>query len=246
YRESPRLTTYFVAFNIHRQPLADPVVRRSLVAAVDVPGIVRRTLGSVAIPAAGLMPPGLLGHSAAAPAAPSRAAGKASKADRGGTPGLFRRVRRLLRGARSVVPGDRVPDSPDQHDHGGVHRGTGRPCGPVDRPLERRLPGRRHVHVRCPSHAGRHHRKDVRGARDRSTRPKRADRDRCAGAPLDLPADRRTRGSRGAPPSALPRAGLSLRPPGDRRAAARPLLADDRLREAVGPEIAFRAGIESG
>jgi ABC-type transport system substrate-binding protein len=83
YRESPRLTTYFVAFNIHRAPLSDPAVRRSLVAAVDVPGMVRRTLGSVAIPAAGLIPPGLLGHSAAGPAVPSRAAGKASKAESG-------------------------------------------------------------------------------------------------------------------------------------------------------------------
>ena len=63
YRESPRLTTYFVAFNIHRGVLQDLAVRRSLVHAVDVPGLIRRTLGSLAIPAAGLIPPGLLGHS---------------------------------------------------------------------------------------------------------------------------------------------------------------------------------------
>jgi ABC-type transport system substrate-binding protein/serine/threonine protein kinase len=83
YRESPRLTTYFVAFNIHRMPLQDLKVRRSLVAVVDVPGLVRRTLGRVAIPAAGLIPPGLLGHSAAGAAPAPRAAGKSSAAGSG-------------------------------------------------------------------------------------------------------------------------------------------------------------------
>jgi peptide/nickel transport system substrate-binding protein len=43
--------------------MRDVELRRSLVAAVDVPGIVRRTLGRLAIPAHGLIPPGLLGHS---------------------------------------------------------------------------------------------------------------------------------------------------------------------------------------
>ncbi len=83
YRESPRLTTYFIAFNIHKEPLSDPAVRRSLVAAVDVPGIVRRTLGGLAIPAAGLIPPGLLGHSAGVPAPRPRPAGRASGAESG-------------------------------------------------------------------------------------------------------------------------------------------------------------------
>jgi peptide/nickel transport system substrate-binding protein len=45
--------------------LRDVEVRRSLVRAVDVAGSVRRTLGRLAIPAQGLIPPGLLGHSAA-------------------------------------------------------------------------------------------------------------------------------------------------------------------------------------
>jgi ABC-type transport system substrate-binding protein/serine/threonine protein kinase len=63
YRENPRLTTYFVIFNGKRGPMRDVELRRSLVAAVDVPGIVRRTLGRLAIPANSLIPPGLLGHS---------------------------------------------------------------------------------------------------------------------------------------------------------------------------------------
>ncbi|HMA17664.1 MAG TPA: ABC transporter substrate-binding protein, partial [Thermoanaerobaculia bacterium] len=70
YRETPRLTTYFVAFNIHHEALRDAAVRRSIVAAVHVPTLVRRTLGSVATPASGLIPPGLLGHTAVAASAP--------------------------------------------------------------------------------------------------------------------------------------------------------------------------------
>jgi ABC-type transport system substrate-binding protein/serine/threonine protein kinase len=65
YRENPRLTTYFVVFNRHRGPLRDLEVRRSLARAMDVAGFVHRTLGRLAIPAHGLIPPGLLGHSAA-------------------------------------------------------------------------------------------------------------------------------------------------------------------------------------
>jgi ABC-type transport system substrate-binding protein len=65
YRESPHLQTYFVTFNQHRGALRDVELRRSLARAVDVPGLVRRTLGRLAIPAHGLIPPGLLGYSAA-------------------------------------------------------------------------------------------------------------------------------------------------------------------------------------
>ena len=65
YRENPRLTTYYVTFNCVRGPLQDVELRRSLVRAVDVAGLVRRTLGRIAIPANGIIPPGLLGYSAA-------------------------------------------------------------------------------------------------------------------------------------------------------------------------------------
>ena len=64
YRESPRMTTYFVMFNQHRAPLKDVELRRALVKSVDVPGLVRRTMGRLAIPAHGLIPPGLLGYAA--------------------------------------------------------------------------------------------------------------------------------------------------------------------------------------
>ncbi|HSS45412.1 MAG TPA: ABC transporter substrate-binding protein, partial [Thermoanaerobaculia bacterium] len=75
YRESPRLITYFVNFNRNRGVLKDVGLRRSLAQAVNVTALVRRTLGRLAIPAHGLIPPGLLGYSAAgaSPEAESRA-----------------------------------------------------------------------------------------------------------------------------------------------------------------------------
>ncbi len=63
YRETPRLSIYLAAFNCNRGPLADPALRRRIVAGIDVAGIVRRSLGRLAIPAHGVIPPGLLGYS---------------------------------------------------------------------------------------------------------------------------------------------------------------------------------------
>ena len=80
YRENPRLTTYFVAFNRRQGVLADLTLRQSLHRAVDVAAFVRRTLGRLAIPAHGLIPPGLLGYSAAG-ANPSERGGPDSSAD---------------------------------------------------------------------------------------------------------------------------------------------------------------------
>jgi ABC-type transport system substrate-binding protein len=65
YREGPKLQTYFVVFNNHRGALRDVELRRSLTRSVDVAGLVRRTLGRLAIPAHGVIPPGLLGYAAA-------------------------------------------------------------------------------------------------------------------------------------------------------------------------------------
>ncbi len=76
YRESPRLSTYMVALNVNRGPLADARLRHRLADGIDAPTLVRRTLGRLAIPASGLIPPGLLGHTAKAErqagAAPAR------------------------------------------------------------------------------------------------------------------------------------------------------------------------------
>ncbi|HET7293361.1 MAG TPA: ABC transporter substrate-binding protein [Vicinamibacteria bacterium] len=68
YVETPQLATYYAAFNVHRGPLADKAQRRRLVEAVDVPRLVRQTLGRGAIPASGFIPPGLLGHDPGTPA----------------------------------------------------------------------------------------------------------------------------------------------------------------------------------
>src|SRR6185295_3665242 len=62
YRESPRLSTHMVGFNVRGSIFGDLRLRRSLAQAIDVAGTVRRTLGRLAIPAHGLIPPGLLGY----------------------------------------------------------------------------------------------------------------------------------------------------------------------------------------
>jgi peptide/nickel transport system substrate-binding protein len=72
YRETPRLSTYYAAFNIHRGPLSERELRRRIVQGVDVAGLVRQTLGQLAIPARGLIPPGLLGYQAAQASRPRK------------------------------------------------------------------------------------------------------------------------------------------------------------------------------
>jgi len=73
YREAPSLSSYFVVFNRHRGPLTDPALRRRLAAAIDATALVRQTMGRRAIPAHGLIPPGLPGYDATPPPAPSPA-----------------------------------------------------------------------------------------------------------------------------------------------------------------------------
>lgn len=62
YREAPVLSIYYVAFNTAKGPLGDRALRRRLARSVEVARIVRQSLGGLAMPANGLIPPGLLGH----------------------------------------------------------------------------------------------------------------------------------------------------------------------------------------
>jgi ABC-type oligopeptide transport system substrate-binding subunit len=62
YHEIPRLTTYYLVFNVNRGPLKDKQLRHKLASSFDVANMVRQTLGRIAVPAQGLIPPGLLGH----------------------------------------------------------------------------------------------------------------------------------------------------------------------------------------
>jgi ABC-type oligopeptide transport system substrate-binding subunit len=62
YREIPQLSTYYAVFNAHKQPLSDEKLRHLLVRSIDVEGLIRRTVGRLAIPAHSLLPPGLLGY----------------------------------------------------------------------------------------------------------------------------------------------------------------------------------------
>jgi peptide/nickel transport system substrate-binding protein/oligopeptide transport system substrate-binding protein len=66
YREVPSLITYYLAFNTHRGPLVERALRQRLVRAVPVKPLVRQTLGRLALPAHGFIPPGLLGYEPAA------------------------------------------------------------------------------------------------------------------------------------------------------------------------------------
>ena len=81
YRESPRLTTYFVAFNAHRGPFQDAAARHAIARGIRVDALVQRTLGRLAIPAHGLLPPGLLGYSPAGPASDHGGSGPHAPAD---------------------------------------------------------------------------------------------------------------------------------------------------------------------
>ena len=68
YKETPRLVTYYLAFNSRRGPLTERALRRRLAQSVDTARLVRQTIGRLATPAYSLIPPGLLGHDAAATA----------------------------------------------------------------------------------------------------------------------------------------------------------------------------------
>ncbi|MGH9969627.1 MAG: ABC transporter substrate-binding protein [Pyrinomonadaceae bacterium] len=65
YHEIPSLITYYAVFNSHRGPLKDKRLRQTLAQSIDVASVVRQTLGRLAVPARGLIPPGLLGHDSA-------------------------------------------------------------------------------------------------------------------------------------------------------------------------------------
>ena len=79
YKESPSLVTYMVAFNVNRGTFADARARQAVAAGIDAAGMVRRTLGRHAIPANGLIPPGLLGY-VAKPRVRAQASGQVSGA----------------------------------------------------------------------------------------------------------------------------------------------------------------------
>ena len=79
YRESPSLVTYFVAFNVNKGAFTDARARQAVASGIDAAEIVRRTLGRHAIPANGLIPPGLLGYVSKARSRP-QASGQVSGA----------------------------------------------------------------------------------------------------------------------------------------------------------------------
>lgn len=67
YKETPRLSTYFIALNIHQPPFSDEKFRHQLIRSINVEALVRRHVGRLAMPAHSLIPPGLLGYEAGRP-----------------------------------------------------------------------------------------------------------------------------------------------------------------------------------
>jgi ABC-type transport system substrate-binding protein len=62
YKEWPRLSTYFLILNSQLEDLQDISVRQRIMEAVNIEELVRRLLKRVALPAHGIIPPGLLGY----------------------------------------------------------------------------------------------------------------------------------------------------------------------------------------
>ncbi len=81
YREIPRLSIYFAALNCHTGVLADPELRRSITRGVDVAGVIRRSIGRLAIPAHGIIPPGLLGYNQQRASVPREATAERRRGD---------------------------------------------------------------------------------------------------------------------------------------------------------------------
>ncbi|HEY3349672.1 MAG TPA: ABC transporter substrate-binding protein [Thermoanaerobaculia bacterium] len=79
YKESPSLVTYFVVFNTRRGPFTDRLARQAVASGIDAAAMVRRTLGRHAIPANGVIPPGLLGY-VSKPRSRTQASGQVSGA----------------------------------------------------------------------------------------------------------------------------------------------------------------------
>lgn len=62
YREIPSLVTYYIVLNTHKGPFVDEALRHRFIQAVGATGLVRRTIGRLALPAYTLTPPALLGY----------------------------------------------------------------------------------------------------------------------------------------------------------------------------------------
>ena len=200
------------------------------------PGLVRRTLGRLAIPAHGLIPPGLLGYSASGPesaavvaAAPSDSSVEADGLARDGR-ALGRdpprsssassrpSSRELTRG----LPRDRVPRPARQQDDGRVPRPQppGQTRDLIVGPLGRRLPGRRHVRPRRPPLDGGNPRPVLRRARARPLAERGSAETDPRARHSHLPEGRGAHRAGRAAAAALPRPGLPLRAARGRRASA--------------------------
>jgi ABC-type transport system substrate-binding protein len=94
----PALRDYYIAINTTRGPLKDLRVRRALNHAVDVPTLLATVMAGRGVPAAGAVPPGIVGYdSARAPYAHDPAKAKRLLADAGYPDGFAIRLWRTQR-----------------------------------------------------------------------------------------------------------------------------------------------------
>ncbi len=61
-KQVAELATYYIGFNVRRPPFNDPRVRRALAMAIDKDALARVVLRDLAVPAKGILPPGIPGH----------------------------------------------------------------------------------------------------------------------------------------------------------------------------------------
>ena len=263
YRESPRLTTYFVAVNRHRGVLIDAELRRSLLRAVDVAGFVRKTLGRLAIPAHGIIPPGLLGYSASGSSSGAGASSSAAGPDSSAKATVARETVELSAAVHPIFYGEFSAFARELTE---AFREIGFLIRPMNKTMAEYIELTRKgetdlnvgrwnadypdadtfVHGLLHSETGFLGR--YAGSPDLDHL---ADRGRSgdgpAGSPHDLPAGRRDDRPGGPAPPALPRPGLLVRAARGRRARHRePGKSVYLLRESPNPAIAALGGRLAG
>jgi ABC-type transport system substrate-binding protein/serine/threonine protein kinase len=81
YRETPSLMTTVLALNARKGPLQDRELRRRVIQSISLEDLIRGAKGVKRVPAGGIIPPGLLGHSPTPIRSTSRAEALPGKAD---------------------------------------------------------------------------------------------------------------------------------------------------------------------
>ena len=256
--ETPKKGTYFALFNSKSALGGNVALRRALAGVTRSQDFVWAALGRFAVPATGILPPGILGHDAgrrrpllprdealallergrpdAARPAHGRRPPHPAGSPQGAHGGTLRHLER---------PRRRGPDHDGGHE--GVPRRAGaRKRGPPDRPLDGGLRGPRRLHVRPLPFGGGQHADGLLVARDGPTRRGGAYREPSRRPREPLPEVREPSPRERDSDPAVPRGGLPDRGPGcaRRRASQQPAVHQlSRDREVGGAGGSRRARV---